>query len=273
MEFGFLLGYIGKIQHQNPKSFTFVRNHSGEKHFSTAVQKFLSKEKSYGAILGHFADNHFICNIALAPLNTVPKKDTVERRIILDLSFPKGMAINESVSKDFYLEEKVLLSYPGVDDLVNLIKIKGKGRLLFKKNMRFYRQIGNDIGDASLVGSSNEHIYFDKVLSMGLKSSAFIAQCVINAVKYMCQISHISIENYLDDLAGADTPDKTLKSFYELGKILEFCGLEEALEKSCPSSTKMIFIGVFFDTESLTLLVTHERLQEITLGYNIKLLL
>ena len=114
LEFGFPLGYVGKIQHQNPKSYTFVRNHTGAKHFSTAVQKFLSKEKSYGAISGPFADtcNPFICNIALSPLNTVPKKYTVERRIILDLSVPKGMAINDSVSRDFYLGGKSLLILP-----------------------------------------------------------------------------------------------------------------------------------------------------------------
>ena len=201
----------------------------------------------------------------MSPLNTVPKKDSNERRIILDLSFPKGTAINDSVSKDFYLGEKVSLSYPGVDDLVNLIKIKRRGCLLFKKDLkRYYRQIGIDMGDASLVGYCfNGQMYFDKVLSMGLKSAAFIAQRITNAVKYMCKVSDVSIENYLDDLAGADTPDKALKSFHELGKILEFCGLEEALEKSCPPSTRMIYIGVLFDTESLTLLVTHERLHEI----------
>ena len=56
------------------------------------------------------------------------------------------------------------------------------------------------MGDASLVGCRfNGHTYFDKVLSMGLESSAFIAQRVTNAVKYMCQISHVSIENYLAD--------------------------------------------------------------------------
>ena len=157
------------------------------------------------------------------------------------------------------------LSYPGVDDLVNLIKIKGRGCLLFKKDLRrFYRQIGIDVGDASLVGYCfNGQIYFDKVLSMGLKSSAFIAQRVTNVVKYMSKVSQVSIENYLDDLAGADTPDKAWKSFYELGHILEFCSSEEALERSCPPSTQMTFIGVLFDTESLTLLVTPERLHEI----------
>ena len=33
----------------------------------------------------------------------------------------------------FYLSEKVALSFPGVNDLVNLIKIKGRGFLLFKR--------------------------------------------------------------------------------------------------------------------------------------------
>ena len=164
------------------------------------------------------------------------------------------MATNDSVSKDFYLGERVSLSYPGVDDLVNLIKIKGKGCLLFKKGLRrCYRQIGIAFGDASLVEFSfNGPIYIDKVSSMGLKSSVFNAQRVTNAVKYMCKVSHVSIENYLDDLAGAETPDKAWKSYHGSEEILEHCGLEEALEKSCPPSTQMIFIGVLFDTESLT---------------------
>ena len=49
-EFGFPLGYIGKVQQQNPNSYSFVRNHSCTKQFSAAVQKYLLKEKSYGAI-------------------------------------------------------------------------------------------------------------------------------------------------------------------------------------------------------------------------------
>ena len=108
------LGYIDKVQQQNPNSYvySFVRNHSGAKQLSVAVQKYLLKENSYGAILGPFAENPFICNIVLSPLNSVPKKEISERRIILDISFPKGMAINDSVSKDFYLGERVFLSYP-----------------------------------------------------------------------------------------------------------------------------------------------------------------
>ena len=267
LEFGFPLGYFGDVQRGSPDSYTFVRNHGGAKHFPVQIQEYLSKEKSYGAILGPFKENPFCCNIMLSPLNSVPKKDTIERRFILDLSFPKGQSINDSVSKDFYLGQKISLSYPNVDDLVNIIKLKGKGCLLFKRDLRrFYRQIGIDIGDASVVGYSfNGFIYFDKVLSMGLKSAAFIAQRVTNAVKYICQILNISIENYLDDLAGGDYPDKAWFSYLELAKVLEFCGLEESVHKACPPATRMVFIGVLFDTETLTLLVTQERLQEIKL--------
>ena len=189
----FPLGYFGDVQRGSPDSYTFVRNHGGAKHFPVQIQEYLSKEKSYGAILGPFKENPFCCNIMLSPLNSVPKKDTNERRFILDLSFPNGHSINDSVSKDFYLGQKISLSYPNVDDLVNIIKLKGKGCLLFKRDLRrFYRQIGIDIGDASIVGYSfNGSIYFDKVLSMGLKNAAFIAQRVTNAVKYICQILNI----------------------------------------------------------------------------------
>ena len=45
--------------------------------------------------------------------------------------------------------------------------------------------------------------------------------------------------------------------------MLSSCGIEESKEKACPLSTKMVFIGVMFDTEDLTLSVIPEKLQEI----------
>lgn len=75
----------------------------------------------------------------------------------------------------------------------------------------------------------------------------------------------MSIENYLDDLAGADCPATAWKSYQELKNVLDFCGLEESVEKACHPSTRMVFIGVLFDTEALSLFVTKERLTEIKL--------
>jgi hypothetical protein len=59
------------------------------------------KEASYGAIIGPFDKNLFPCHFKISPLNTV-SKDTRERRVILDLSFPAGNSVNDYISKDNY---------------------------------------------------------------------------------------------------------------------------------------------------------------------------
>ena len=62
------------------------------------------------------------------------------------------------------------LTYPGVDKWVEIVKAKGKGCLLFNRDLRrAYRHIPIDLGDLSFVGYTfNGKLYFDKVLSMGL---------------------------------------------------------------------------------------------------------
>ena len=131
---------------------------------------------------------------------------------------------------------------------------------------RYYRQIFIDPMDASLLGFSfNHQFYWDKVLSMGLRSSAHIAQRVSDSIKYMCFILGKLIINYIDDLAGAECKQRAAKAYQELGNLLCNCGLEESVSKSCAPCTKMTFLGAMFDTEELTLSVTPERLQEILL--------
>ena len=185
----------------------------------------------------------------VSPLNAVPRKEADERRIILDLSFPKGSSINDFVSKDFYLGDRVNLTYLEVDDLVEIIKRIGQGCLLFKRDLaRAYRLIVLDLGDVSLVGYSFKvSFYFDKVLSMGLRSAAHIAQRTTNSISFICNTLDISIVNYLDDFADADTVEKARRSFIELGNIL----LDMSLHKAYGPSVEMCFIGVLFNTETL----------------------
>ena len=74
--------------------------------------------------------------MAISPLNSVPKKDSIECRVIVDLSFPEGLAVNDGISKDLYLGEKVSVQYPTVDDFVRLIKKKGRNCKIFKRDLR-----------------------------------------------------------------------------------------------------------------------------------------
>ena len=261
LDYGFPIGYLGKIE----IGATKIKNHKGATEFPNEVRSYLEKEMAYGAVLGPLQTIPFDEEFRISPLNTVDKKDSDERRVILDLSFPEGSAVNDGIPKNSYLDSAVDLSFPRVDDLVELIKIHGQGCHLYKRDLkRAYRQIPVDPSDVPLLGYCFEEcFYFDKFLSMGLRSAAHICQRVTNAIRYMCLMMKIAVLNYLDDFAGADSPMAAQRSFTELGRLLESCGIEESKQKACPPSTRMTFIGVLFDSEALTLSVTPERLQEI----------
>ena len=127
--------------------------------------------------------------MAISPLNSVPKKDSLERRVIVDLSFPEGLAVNDGISKDLYLGEKVSVHYPTVDDFVRLIRKKGRNCKIFKRDLRrAYRQLVIDPDDIHLMGYKGKgHIYFDRVLTMGLRSAAYICMRTTSAIRVICQ--------------------------------------------------------------------------------------
>ena len=148
LEYGWPVGHLG-----TPVRSSTVRNHKGATNFSADIHNYLRKEKSYHAVVGPFKANPFIEDMAISPLNSVPKKDSIERRVIVDLSFPEGLAVNDGISKDLYLGEKVSVHYPTVDDFVRLIKKKGRNCKIFKRDLRrAYRQLVIDPGDIHLMG-------------------------------------------------------------------------------------------------------------------------
>ncbi|CAG2246311.1 unnamed protein product [Mytilus edulis] len=264
LEFGFPIGYTAGdiVDIKKP------RNHSGARDFPDFILKYLKKELEYKAVIGPLKVNPFIySSLVLSPLNSVPKSTPGERRVILDLSFPSENCINAGIDKDIYLGESVNLTYPSVDDFVNLIKLKGRNCGIFKRDLkRAYRQIPIDPGDINFVGFHwKNHIFVDRVLSMGLRSSAHICQRVTSSVVYMMKQSGYLLLNYLDDFAGAEKSEDANVVFDLLGRLLDSCGLEESVEKASSPSTVMTFLGVKFDTSELTISVTTERVEEILL--------
>jgi hypothetical protein len=122
MRFGAPIGHESGVLNS---SETLHRNHSGAKLFPDDINRYLVKELKYKSVLGPFDGNPFQSSIVLSPLNSVPKANNNERRVIVDLSFPKGASVNDGIARDSYLGEKVRLEYPTVDHLVELIKLKG----------------------------------------------------------------------------------------------------------------------------------------------------
>ena len=153
LELGFPIGFKGCTENLISKDQIWkYKNHKGATEFPNDINAYIEKESKYGAVLGSFKNNPFQEKLIISPLNSVPKKETSERRIIMDLSFPKGNSVNDYFDKNEYLEEKNHVIFPKVDDFVELIKTKEKGCLLFKRDLkRAYRQISIDPKDFNLV--------------------------------------------------------------------------------------------------------------------------
>ena len=123
------------------RSNVLFRNHKGASDFPHAIDNYLSSEIGRHVVIGPFAHHPFSCPVVVSPLNSVPKPDTTERRIILDLSWPVGSSINDGIPSGIYLDQEIELVYPTVDLIADRVAAHGSGCLLFKRDLkRAYRQ-------------------------------------------------------------------------------------------------------------------------------------
>ena len=141
-------------------------NHKGATDHPQALRNYISKELKHEAVVGPFDRIPFQTKVGISPLSSRPKKESDDRYIILDLSFPIGKAVNDGIIKDDYMGFPAKLTFPKVDDFALRIYTLGKGCMMFKIDLsRYFRQLPLDPGDYSLIGYIIDgKIYFDKVL-------------------------------------------------------------------------------------------------------------
>ena len=229
------------------------------------VKKYLDTELHYKSVIGPFKSNPFVQDIRISPLNTRDKKDSTEKRIILDLSFPEGSAVNDGIDKTIYLGVKVDWDLPTVDTLASIMIEKGVGSLLFKRDLKhYYRQIFVDPEDIPKLGYQFDNfLYFDATLPMGMTSLCYIAQRVSNAISFLMEKAGYSCVNYIDDLGGADTSEKATMAFDYLGDLLHEIGILESASKATPPYHVMVFLGIELNSVSQTLRIDDSRIADI----------
>ena len=238
-------------------------NHSSATCFPDVIDSFLSTELEHSATAGPFTCNPFPAPIRTSPLQTVPK-DGSKRRVVLDLSFPPGASVNDGIPKDCYLDQPFHLSLPHSSDFIDLILSKGAGCYLYKKDLkRAYRQIPVDPKDYFfLVYHWSDCLYFDLVLPFGLRSATLAFQRTTNAITHIFQsvFNHDCI-NYIDDFGGVETTfEEASHAFSDLERLFNELGLESSPSKDCPPSTRMVFLGLIYDTVKMTIEVPPDKL-------------
>lgn len=266
LKFGWPLGHDGVTIPPEAK-----QNHKGVKEFATETEIYLNSEKQQGRIFGPHKHKQFKGKNGISPLNSVPRKNDDKRRFILDLSFPKGKGINDGINKETYQGETVDLRYPTIDDLVNLIykrKAENPGQkvLIWKRDLKScYRQFQLCPGSVHLVGYRFLGKYwYDLVLAMGSSSSAQICQKITDMVRYIFENRYDDeVRNFLDDFFLAQVESRAEDSYKNLNILLEQIGIDENLTKACPPNEQAVVLGILFDTVTMTLSLTQEKMKDI----------
>ena len=97
LQFGFPLDF-----HRDSVLSSSSTNHTSASQFQADVDAYINEELTHGAIYGPFDNPPFPVHIS--PLMTREKQNSAVRRIIVDLSWPKGALVNDFVHKCKYLD-------------------------------------------------------------------------------------------------------------------------------------------------------------------------
>ena len=110
------------------------RNHHCSLSHADEVTDYLKKESVKGRMAGPF-DCIPLDSLMVSPLNTVPKADSDERRVLVDLSWPPGSSVNDEIIKGFYLGQSFTLNFPSVDNICALLVQVGPGAHIYKRDL------------------------------------------------------------------------------------------------------------------------------------------
>ena len=80
-----------------------------------AIDKYIEKEIKRGGICGPFERIPFSTRVGVSPLSTRDKKDSCDKRIIMDLSWPIGDSVNSGIANDQFMGFSAKLTFPTID--------------------------------------------------------------------------------------------------------------------------------------------------------------
>ena len=92
-------------------------NHTSAIQNSEHISQFIQEEFDHNAMLGSF--DYKPIHIHVSPLLVGDKQNSISKRTIMDLSWPKGASVNDGVKKNVCLGTEYELHYPSVDTITN----------------------------------------------------------------------------------------------------------------------------------------------------------
>ena len=164
--YGFSLQYRGgPVFSTDP----MCSNHHSALQYPAAVKQYIEKELRLGALIGPFSVPPFTPWCGISPLMTLPKSDSNERRVIVDLSFPEG-GINAHIFKNSFDGMEVRHTLPSIQMVTDSVKEMGinSAYLASIDISRAYRNFRTCPTDWPLLCIQNEGSYYiDSAMPFG----------------------------------------------------------------------------------------------------------
>ena len=258
LQFGFPLDFNRQCTLTSNK-----KNHASAVDHPNDVLAYIEEEVNHKAILGPFHTDP-ISKMHFSPFMTREKPNSDTRRVIIDLSWPKGSSVNSGIDKNSYLGSEFALTFPTVDNITQDLRKVGPGAHIFKIDIsRAFRHIKLDPADYDLLGLHWDATYLDTCLPFGTTHGSQIFQRVSDAVRYVMRRQGYRIINYIDDYVGVATPDVARDAYAYLYQLLQKLGFSISAKKLTPPSTQATCLGVMFDSTKGTISIPPEKLQQI----------
>ena len=188
---GFSIGYTGPPLTNRSPNLSSAHDHP------QVITSHIHTECSLGHTAGPYSYPPFT-PFNTSPLGVVPKKHSGKWRLIMNLSYPPTLSVNDGIPI-----EEFSLKFISVDDASDAIMALGRGCHLAKVDIQSaFRICPVRPADWHLLGFEWENsFYYDRVLPFGLRSAPYIFNCLAEALcwilKHNYSLQHIM--HYLDD--------------------------------------------------------------------------
>ena len=184
--------------------------------------------------------------------------------MILHLSAPEGLSLNDFISKDEFS-----IHYSMLDNAVALLSRFKKGSMMAKVDLKSaFRMVPIQAVDWELLGMYwREQYYVDTCLPFGLRSAPSLFDNYASALHWILENNYgATLLHYLDDflLVGPPGQPTCQESMTTMMQLCERLGVPVATEKCEGPATCITFLGIVLDSSLQQLRLPPEKLQEIS---------
>ena len=239
---GFDIGFRGDFINRN----TRPRNNLSARRCSDLVRAAIERELDRGHTVGPFVSPPFV-ETHCSPIGSAPKPDGTVR-LVLDLSQPRGDAVNEHISR-----EEFACTYSSFDDAVDIIRQLGVGAYMGKIDIKHAFRLCPVWPEQwpLLCYRWGGYFFVDVRLPFGSRSSPAIFNHFADVLHWIfANVGLVAwVIHYLDDyfLAGR-SKSECERDMWVVRALCKFLGVPLAPDKVVGPAQVMVYLGIEIDT-------------------------